>query len=159
MEEEKSRSQKKREAEELQKLGVSLIEWSEEKLAQLPLPSPLHQAIMTAKSLKSHGAKRRQAQLIGKLMRNADLEAVYPIYQATLAEGNAQTAQFHDIENWRHRLISEGHSALTEFVDTFHPEDLQHLKQLIKKTVDAQSKEQEHTVSRALFRYIRSCIK
>ena len=59
-----SKSQKKREADALRKLGVSLIEWSDDKLQQLPLTEQLYRAIREAKSIRSHGAMRRQAQLI-----------------------------------------------------------------------------------------------
>lgn len=159
MEEEKSKSQMKREAEDLQKLGVKLIGWSEENLDALPLPEHLRQAIISAKSLKSHGAIRRQAQLIGKLMRSSDIDAVFAAYDAIISEENAQTAVFHDIEVWRTRLIHEGREALTAFVDTYHPDDLQLLKQLIKKAVEEHTKEQHTGASRALFRYIRSCVK
>ena len=64
MDEPKSKSQKKREADALQKIGVKLIALSLEKLDLLPLPDNLRQAIIEAKLLKSHGAIRRQAQLI-----------------------------------------------------------------------------------------------
>jgi ribosome-associated protein len=160
MEYEKSKTQKKREADELQKIGVSLIDWRLEKLDQLPLPASLKQAILDAKSLKSHGAMRRQAQLIGKLMRSTDLEDFLPIYHEILDEANAKTASFHHIEIWRTRLIEEGHAALSEFVDAYHPDDLQHLKQLIKKAADAHHlPSQPPAASRALFRYLRSCVK
>ncbi len=158
IEEEKSKSQKKRDAEAQQKLGVELINWSQDKLNLLPLPETLRQAIIDAKSLKSHGAIRRQAQLIGKLMRTSTgIDDIHTAYEAIIADEKAQTAKFHDVEVWRARLINEGRDALTEFVDTYHPEDLQQLKQLIKKAIDEQKKEL-HTASRALFRYIRSCI-
>jgi ribosome-associated protein len=160
MEEEISKSQKKRDAEALQKLGVKLVGWSMDKLSQLPLPDRLRQAIIDAKSLKSHGAVRRQAQLIGKLMRTSDLDAVYTAYEGIMAEDNAQTAVFHDVELWRDRFIKEDKEALTAFVDQYHPEDLQQLRQLIKKAVDEHRKDpQLHAASRALFRYLRSCIQ
>ena len=66
MEEPISKSQKKRDADALQKIGVELVALSLEKLDTLPLPDNLRRAIIEAKSLKSHGAIRRQAQLIGK---------------------------------------------------------------------------------------------
>ena len=158
MEEEISKSQKKRDAEALQKLGVKLIGWSMNKLSQLPLPDPLRQAIIAAKTLKSHGAVRRQAQLIGKLMRTSDLDAVYAAYAGIMAEDNAQTAVFHDVELWRDRFIKEDKEALTAFVERYHPEDLQQLRQLIKKAIDEHRKDpQLHAASRALFRYLRSC--
>lgn len=160
MEEDISKSQKKREAESLQKLGVQLVSWSMDKLNQLPLPDTLKQAIITAKTLKSHGAIRRQAQLIGKLMRTTDLDDIIPAYEAILAEDNAKTAVFHDIEVWRDRFIHEDKDALTAFVDEYHPEDLQQLRQLIKKAVEEHRKDpQLHAASRALFRHLRSCIQ
>lgn len=159
MEEEKSKSQKKRDAETLQKLGVTLIDWHLDKLEQLSLPDRLKQAIIEAKSLSSHGAMRRQAQLIGKLMRKADLEALYSAYEAILAEENAQTAVFHDIEHWRKRLIHDGREALTEFIDIYHPDDVQQLKQCIKKAIEAETKSPHPGASRALFRYLRGCMQ
>lgn len=160
MEEEISKSQKKREAEQLQKLGVQLVGWHLDRLNQLPLPEHLKQAIIDAKSLKSHGAIRRQAQLIGKLMRSADLDDFYPVYEAMLAEDSAKTAGFHDIEKWRDRLIHGDKTVLTEFIDLYHPEDVQQLRQLIKKTVDEHRKNPPvHAASRALFRFLRSCIQ
>lgn len=159
LEEERSKSQKKRDADELQKLGVSLIEWSNENLNQLGLPEHLKQAIISARALKSHGAKRRQAQLIGKLMRQADLTNVMPIFETIAADASAQTAVFHDMEQWRTRLIHEGREALTAFIDRFHPNDLQRLKQLIKKAIDEHQNELNTGAGRALFRHIRSCVK
>ena len=67
-----SKSQKKRDADALKKVGVELVALSVDKLDLLPLSEPLRSAILEAKRLKSHGAVKRQAQLIGKLMRSAD---------------------------------------------------------------------------------------
>ena len=65
----------------MQEMGVKLTRLSVEKLKTLPLTEPLLAAILEAKRLKSHGAIRRQAQLIGKLMRSADYEAICQAYQ------------------------------------------------------------------------------
>lgn len=160
MEEEISKSQKKRDAEALQKLGVKLVSWSIDKLNQLPLPETLKQAIVDAKSLKSHGAIRRQAQLIGKLMRTSDLEEVHIAYEKIIADDNAKTAVFHDVELWRDRLIKDDKNALTAFIDLYHPGDIQQLRQLVKKAVEEHRKDpQLHAASRALFRHLRSCIQ
>lgn len=158
MEEPVSKSQKKRDAEHLRDIGVQLIELSKTKLDSLPLTEQLHKAIMDAKSIKSHGAKRRQAQLIGKLMRAADSEAILLAYNQLIAEESSVTASFHEVEQWRERLIAEGKGALTEFIDAYQPEDVQLLRQLIKKAVDDQTKAKNTGASTALFRYLRSCI-
>lgn len=159
IEEPVSKSQKKREASYLQDMGVKLIELSQTKLDSLPLTDPLRKAIMDAKSIKSHGAKRRQAQLIGKLMRSADYEAIIAAYNSMMADDSAVTAQFHEVEAWRDRLMQHGKEALTEFINLHHPEDLQHLRQLIKKALEDVQKEKNTGASKALFRYLRSSIK
>ena len=158
MDEIKSKSQKKRDADALQKIGVKLIALNLAKLESLRLPANLHQAIIAAKSIKSHGALRRQSQLIGKLMRSADSEAIIDAYEALLAEGSAQTADFHQLEQWRERLIKEGKDALTEFVQDYQITDVQQLRQLVKKAVDEHNSDKNTGAAKALFRFLRACI-
>ena len=158
MDEPVSKSEKKRDADVLQKTGVKFIELSLAKLDTLPLTDTLRKAIIDAKSIKSHGAKRRQAQLIGKLMRAADYEEILAAYEHMLEEESAVTANFHEVELWRDKLMQEGKEALTEFIDAYQPEDVQHLRQLIKKAIDDHLKEKNSGAAKALFRYLRSLI-
>ncbi|KTD36496.1 alpha helix protein [Legionella nautarum] len=158
MEELKSKSQKKRDAEALKKIGVELIALSETKLDTLPLSPPLRQAIIDAKSIKSHGATRRQAQLIGKLMRSADTEAILQAYDALLAEDSAKTVVFHELEQWREKLIQGGKDALTEFIAEYQPEEVQQLRQLVKKAIEERNSGKNLGASKALFRFLRSCV-
>jgi ribosome-associated protein len=74
--EEPSRTARKRASEELQRIGEQLLALSAQRLAALRLPERLHDAISEAKRLKSFGARRRQSQFIGKLMRGLDDEAL-----------------------------------------------------------------------------------
>jgi ribosome-associated protein len=158
MDEPVSKTQKKREADVLQKTGVQLIELSHAKLDRLPLTDVLRQAINAAKTIKSHGAKRRQAQLIGKLMRAADHQAISAAFNELLEADNATNAEFHEVELWRDKLIQGGKETLTEFINAYHPDDMQQLRQLIKKAVDDQVKGKNSGASTTLFRYLRSCM-
>lgn len=155
MDELKSKSQKKREADALQDLGNQLIALKLEDLEQLPLTEVLSQAICAAKSIKSHGAIRRQSQLVGKLLRSADHQAIIAAFDALQAEDGAQTAEFHAAEAWRDKLIEGDSVVLSEFVRLYQPEDIQYLRQLIKKANTATSEIQQKTARRAVFRYIR----
>lgn len=150
-----SKSQKKRDADALQVLGKQLSELDESVLDTLPLTEGLRRALQDAKRMKSHGAIRRQTQLIGKLMRSADHVAIATAFSALQAEGAAQTAQFHIAELWRDKLLEGGSVALSEFINTFQPEDIQYLRQLIKKACSATAEVQQKAAYRALFRYIR----
>ncbi len=155
MDELKSKTQKKRDAEALRKLGVELVDLSMDKLELLPLSDELRRAIVEAKALRSHGAVRRQAQLIGKLMRSADHDAILSAYMDMQAEDSSQTARFHAVEHWRDRLLNEGREALTALIHECPEIDVQQLRQLIKKAIEEQSKEKHTGAGKALFRYLR----
>ena len=68
----KSRSQKKRESTPLQGLGEDLTRLSPAVLRGLDLPADLLSALLEFSKLKTHEAKRRQMQYIGRLMRELE---------------------------------------------------------------------------------------
>lgn len=75
--EQPSKTRLKREATELQELGRRLTSCSPQLLGKLPLTEVLIAAIAEFNRLpNSHGARRRQLQFIGKLMREIDYDAV-----------------------------------------------------------------------------------
>lgn len=71
-----SKSQRKQDMLDLQKLGKTLIDLPESQLAKIPLPENLLEAIHFAHTLKSHEAIRRHLQYVGKIMREIDVEAI-----------------------------------------------------------------------------------
>lgn len=75
-EEKPSKTQLKREMDALQQLGEQLVRLKPDKLRKLPLSERLLDALLECQRLKAHGAVRRQYQLIGKLMRDADQSAI-----------------------------------------------------------------------------------
>jgi ribosome-associated protein len=85
-----SKSSRKRAALALQKLGARLVAMRAADFASIPLQETLREAIEEARRLRSHGALARQHQYIGKLMRDADIEA---IDQALAALTDTQNAR------------------------------------------------------------------
>ena len=72
-----SKSQRKRDATALQDLGARLVELSATRLNQIPLPDELLAAVRMAQATTQRGARKRQLQYIGKLMRRIeDPEAI-----------------------------------------------------------------------------------
>lgn len=71
-----SKSARKREMLALQGLGERLIDLRPGTLAALPLSTALTAAVAEARRIRSHEARRRQMQYIGKLMRNEDADAI-----------------------------------------------------------------------------------
>ena len=85
-----SKSQRKRDAHALQTLGVQLVALSAAQLARLDLPEALHEAVVAAQRMRSHGARTRQMQYIGKLMRQLE-PSVLSRVRAALTPGRAGT--------------------------------------------------------------------
>ena len=67
---------------DLRRLGEALVTLKPERLAELPLPERLRDAIAEARRLTSFGARRRQIQFVGKLMRQLDEVSVAAIREA-----------------------------------------------------------------------------
>jgi ribosome-associated protein len=67
-----SKSRRKRDAHALQALGVQLVALSAAQLARLDLPEALHEAVVAAQRMRAHGARTRQMQYIGKVMRQLE---------------------------------------------------------------------------------------
>lgn len=70
-----SKSEIKRDAETIKKIGLALVELSPNQLAKVPLDAELRAAIALAQKIKKEGY-RRQIQWIGKLLRQRDLTPI-----------------------------------------------------------------------------------
>lgn len=56
----------------MQDLGEHLVKLTPAQLRRVPLPEDLLAAVRTAQAIPQRGARKRQLQLIGKLMRRLD---------------------------------------------------------------------------------------
>jgi len=71
-----SKSQRKREALALQDLGEMLVDLKPAQLDKMPLPEELREAVLAARQMNQRGARKRQLQYIGRLMRELDPEPI-----------------------------------------------------------------------------------
>ena len=81
-----SKSQRKRDAHALQTLGIQLVALSAAQLARLDLPEILHEAVLAAQRMRAHGARTRQLQYIGKLMRQLEPDALRRVRAALTSD-------------------------------------------------------------------------
>jgi ribosome-associated protein len=132
---EPSRTELKRESDELQKLGESLLTLRADLMAKVDLPEKLVEAVAEAKRITNFEGKRRQMQFIGKLMRKLDEDAIDSVRAALLeqSQGSAQeTLQLHLAEQWRDRLVKDD-DACGEWLQSFPGTDSQQLRALIRQ--------------------------
>ena len=139
---------------ELQALGVALAALPESQLKGMSLDAGLLQALLEAKRIKSHEAKRRHLQYIGRLMRDVDAAPL----RAQLAEVEGHSAQatarHRRLEAWRERLLADD-GALTEFGAEFPGADLQAVRNLIRNSRKEQKEGKPPRAYRELFRVIK----
>jgi ribosome-associated protein len=150
-----SKTRRKREMIELQSLGAALVGLPEGQLDQMQLESALRQAVLDARRITSHEAKRRQLQYIGRLMRDLDAEPIRA--QLAAIDGrSAQAAAAHRrLEAWRERLLADD-AALTHFA-TEHPRaDLQEIRSLIRSARKEQQEGKPPRAYRELFRVLKT---
>jgi ribosome-associated protein len=150
-----SKSQRKRDAQELKRLGVALLDFSDDALRQLMLPDVLLDALRTAKKIHSNGARKRQMQYIGKLMQDIDAEPVRQAIETRNRQHSTHTREFHQLESLREQLITDGDSALPAALAQFPYADRQHLRKLVRQARNEQETRQPPRASRLLFRYLR----
>lgn len=75
-----SKSQRKREMNQLQDLGEVLVTLRDNEFARVKLPERLHDAIVACRKIKAHEAKRRQLQYVGRVMRELDDLALSEVF-------------------------------------------------------------------------------
>ncbi|MBK4275699.1 DUF615 domain-containing protein, partial [Enterobacter cloacae] len=102
-----SKSEIKRDAEELKRLGAELVDLGKNALDKIPLDTDLRDAIELAQRIKKEG-RRRQLQLIGKMLRNRDVDPIRQALDKLKNRHNQQVALFHKLEQIRDRLIDDG---------------------------------------------------
>ena len=141
----KSKTQVKKEAEALQKLGEKLIKLSSQQLERMELPDNLRTALIEARSIKSNIAGRRQRQFIGTLMRNVDPEPIRHALLQINADLPIESKIVKETQMWLERLLTGDPAILEEFISVCPGLERQRLRQLLRnikkeKTTDKSSK-------------------
>jgi len=154
--EQKSRSQIKREMQELQKLGEQLVELSNEQISGMTIPQEICEAVLFAKTLTKHGAKHRQLQYIGSLMRHVDPEPIREALRDVVEGKKLEALAFKQVEQWRDEIV-EGNDERTEKILNLYQGvvDRQKLLRLVRNVRKESKTDKGRKSSKTLFRYLR----
>ena len=155
-EEVKSKSQLKRELQELKDFGRQLIALPIKDLRKLGLDDDLFEAVSDAQHM-SHGALKRQTGFIGGLIANSDYEEL----QANLAKlkqlHHGEVKQFHQLEEWRDALLSGDAEIMTQLHHQFVDFDSQYVRQLVRNASKEKKQDKPPKSARLLFKYLQEC--
>jgi ribosome-associated protein len=156
-----SKSELKRQSNELQKLGEQLIEAPRDRVKRVPMPDEVRDAILTCQTITNHEGRRRQLQFVGKLMRSLDEEEV-AVIQRTIESwkgtSKAEAAALHALERRRDKLLADD-KALTQLLEE-HPDlDVQHLRTLIRNARKEQAENKPPKAYREIFQILKDLAK
>ena len=149
-----SKSEIKRDAEDLKQLGEKLVNLTKANLTKVPLDDSLKDAIELAQRLQKE-ARRRQLQYIGKLLRSIDAEPIREALEKIENKHNQQQAMLHKLEILRDELVAKGDAALTDLLNEYPSADRQQLRNLIR----AAQKEKEQNKPSKAYREIYQILK
>ncbi|MFR0654376.1 ribosome biogenesis factor YjgA [Pantoea sp. SIMBA_079] len=149
-----SKSEIKRDAEELKRLGAELVDLGKNSLNKIPLDEDLRNAIELAQRIKKEG-RRRQLQLIGKMLRQRDEDPIRQALDKLKNRHNQQVALFHKLEHLRDRLIDQGDDAMTEVITLYPQADRQQLRSMIRNAQKEKAANKTPKAARQIFQYLR----
>jgi len=149
-----SKSEIKRDAEELKHLGVELVKLGKNALDKIPLDADLRAAIELAQRIKMEG-RRRQLQLIGKMLRQRDVEPIRQALDKLKNRHNQQGVVFHKLEQLRDRMVDGSDEAIEEVMNLWPDADRQQLRSLVRNARKEKAGNKPPKSSRQIFQYLR----
>ncbi|MDD1782217.1 ribosome-associated protein [Enterovibrio sp. ZSDZ35] len=150
-----SRSEMKRDMEALQKLGEELVALKPGVLAKFPLDESLHDAIIDAQRFEKE-ARRRQLQLIGKMMRSRDPEPIQAALDLLNNKHSQQSIELKKIEKMRDRVVADGDKAINDVVAAHPSADRQKLRQLARQAKKELESNKPPKASREIFQILKA---
>ena len=143
----------KREIKVLNQLGKELIEMPPSALKKVPLSVTMRTAVRDGQRFQ-RGALQRQLRRIASLMVHEDVEAIQLEISRQKQPSKQQTAELHQLEQWRDRLIGGDDKLLTELIDQFPVIDRQHIRQLVRNAGLEQKRNKPPKSYKLLFKYL-----
>ena len=127
-----SKTQKKKEAEELQRLGLKLNNLSAQQLENIEIPKNLKTALIEGKSITSNIAGRRHRQFIGALMRDVDPESIRLALLQSENENFVESEAAKESRVWVDKLLTGDPEKMEALLSEFPGLERQRLRQLVR---------------------------
>ena len=150
----KSKSQVKREMQDLRNLGKALVDLPAGELKKFEISDSLYEAILRAHNLKRE-ALRRQLQHIGKLLREEDDGLIKKTLEQVSQPQRDEIRAFHQLECWRDQLMEGDDETINQIVELLPGSDRQHLRQLTRNARIEREQEKPPKSARMLFQYLK----
>ena len=152
-----SKSEAKRQSNELQKLGEQLVDAPRDRVKRVEMPEDVKEAILTCQTITNHEGRRRALQFVGKKMRTldeAEVEVIKRTIEGWKGASKAETAALHALERRREKLLADD-KALTQLLEENPELDAQHLRTLIRNARKEQAENKPPKAYREIFQILK----
>ena len=152
-----SKSERKRQAEDMQVIARSLMKLSDNQRKKLPMSEQLKDAIVLAIKIKNtKEGFRRQMQLVAKILRTNNIEAIKTAMQEFDLRHKRSDVMAMKLEVLRDGMLKKGDEAINAFIEQHPSADRQRLRQLIRQANKEIKAEKPLKSSKELYQYIKS---
>ncbi len=149
-----SKTQIKNEMNERQALGMQLTKLAPDTLKKIGLSEELLEAVLFYKKITANGALKRQAQFIGRLMRDTDPEPIQAYLNKLKGDNAEHNAAMQRLELLRERLI-ESDDVLTELIADKPELPISELRTLIRNARREKEQNKPPKAFRELFQLLK----
>ena len=149
-----SKTQIKNEMNERQALGMQLTKLAPDTLKKIGLSEELLEAVLFYKKITANGALKRQAQFIGRLMRDTDPEPIQAYLNKLKGDNAEYNAAMQRLELLRERLV-ESDDALTELISSKPELPISELRTLIRNARREKEQNKPPKAFRELFQLLK----
>jgi ribosome-associated protein len=149
-----SKTQIKNEMNERQALGMQLTKLAPDTLKKIGLSEELLEAVLFYKKITANGALKRQAQFIGRLMRDTDPEPIQAYLNKLKGDNAEHNAAMQRLELLRERLV-ESDDALTELISNKPELPISELRTLIRNARREKEQNKPPKAFRELFQLLK----
>lgn len=150
-----TKTELKRQAQEVQDLADRLIAAPGELVAGLALPDKIADALALARRITSHGARLRQRLFVAKLLRGVDPGPIRAALAADADTARITAARFRRAERWRDRLVAGEAATVQDFLTEFPQAARPELERLAAAAIAERRTGRPAGAGRALFIWVR----
>ncbi|MCF6288523.1 MAG: DUF615 domain-containing protein [Proteobacteria bacterium] len=147
-----SRTQKKHYAHSMVNLAHKLAEMKHSIMIELPVTESIIDAIVAAKKINSHIARKRHFQFIGKLLLKTDHQTVIEAMNSQNKVHEAGLLRTPFLNIWLEKILTND-KIIEQLYATHAHTDIQPLRQLVR--VVTKQKDDTKKYRRKLFEYLR----
>jgi ribosome-associated protein len=151
---EKSRSQIKRDFRALKDLGIRLSGLSKGQLQKIPLSEETREAVLAAQGM-ARNALQRHYRHLSSLLAKDDVAAIRTALTGEVQPAIKSVAEHHEVERLRDELVSGDERRLAAFVERYPECDRNHVRLLARNARNERERDKPPRSARLLYRYLR----